>query len=89
MTMMPLFVSLAVLATVVLGLAIYRKVITRNEDGYFHADAVVNSNQEATARKLAVVDKWGKLLTVLAAVYSLVVLAVFLYNAWTTVKPIE
>ena len=82
MQIMPFVVSWAVLATVVIGLAFYRKIVARKEDDYLHFEDGVSTRQEAMARKLEAIDKWGKLLTILAAVYSLVVLGVVLYNGW-------
>jgi hypothetical protein len=82
MNMMPLLVSWAALASVVLVLAIYRKVVARKEDDFLHVDSPVIAQQQAIAKKLEVIDKWGKLLTIIAAVYSLVVVSAFLYNGW-------
>ncbi len=82
---LPLIVSWAILACVVAGLAFYRKAIARNEDDYIHVDAVgVNNQQVALARKLEQIDKWGKLLTIVVAVYGVILLGVFLYQGWVT-----
>lgn len=83
MNMLPLVVAWAALATVVLALAAYRKMIARKEDDYLHVDSnVAVQQQEAVAKKLEVIDKWGKILTVLAVVFALVLLGIFLYNGW-------
>jgi hypothetical protein len=82
MNVYPLVVSWAVLATVVLGLAIYRNVLSRREDDYIHLDSKIERKQQAMAQKLQAIDKWGKLLTIVAAIFSLVLFAVFLYNGW-------
>jgi len=35
------------------------------------------------AKKLEVIDRWGKILTIVAFVYALAILGLFLYNGWT------
>jgi hypothetical protein len=82
MNMMPLVVSWAVLASGVAGLAFYRKMVASKEDDYLHVDARTNAQQQVMARKLEALDKWGKLLTIVAAVFTVILLAVLLYNGW-------
>lgn len=82
MNMIPLVVSWAVLATAVLALAFYRRAIANKEDDYLHVSTDVASQQIALAKKLEVIDKWGKILTIAAAVFGLIILALFLYNGW-------
>lgn len=83
MNLMPFVISWAVLATVVLGLVIYRRGVANKEDDFLHVDGHTAAQQEAIAKKLDSIDKWGKTLTVIAFVYALVILSVFLYNGWT------
>ncbi len=82
MTLIPLVLSWAVLASVVLGLALYRKTVARGADEYIHFDAPASIQQEVITRKLEVIDKWGKLLTIVAAVFAVVLFAAFLYHGW-------
>ena len=90
MNMMPFVVSWAVLACVVLGLAAYRKMIAAHEDDYLHVDGgPVVQQQEETARRLDVVDKWGKIFTIIIAVYGLIIGALFMYSAWINGGKIE
>jgi hypothetical protein len=73
------------LAAIVVGLAIYRKVIASREDDTLHIDdyeAVLVPQQVAIARRLENVDRWGKRLTVVAFVYGLAVAAAYLYSIW-------
>jgi hypothetical protein len=80
---LPLAVSWAVLALVVLGLIVYRKKIAAAEDDTLHVlDASATSQQSSIARKLESIDRWGKVLTAVAFLYGLVVAAVYLYNVW-------
>ena len=75
----------AVLALIVLALAIYRKVLSNNEDDCMHladADAGLVTQQATLAQKLKGIDKWGKLLTVVVAVYGLALASTLLYQGW-------
>jgi len=84
--MITLSVSIwAVLALIVLGMAIYRKLLSNKEDDTMHlADAETRlvSEQVVLAQKLEVVDKWGKLLTIVVVVYGLVLAGLLLYQGW-------
>ena len=82
MNLIPFIVSWAVLATIVLALAIYRYFVARNEDDVIHVGVPSASNQEAVAKKLDGIDKWGKLLTIVVAVYALVIGGLFMYSEW-------
>jgi hypothetical protein len=82
MNMLPLVISWSALALAVLGLAFYRKSIADKEDDVIHVNAPAAVDQTAIAKKLEVIDKWGKTLTIIAAVYALVLFGVFLYNGW-------
>ena len=82
MNLIPFIVSWAVLATIVLALAIYRYFVARNEVDCIHVGVPNTSNQQALAQKLDVIDRWGKLLTIVVAVYALVIGALFMYGEW-------
>jgi predicted nicotinamide N-methyase len=82
MNLMPWVVSWSVLATVVLALAVYRKMVARKEDDFLHVDANLTAQQEAVAKKLEQIDKWGKNLTIVVGIFALVLLGMFLYNGW-------
>ena len=82
MNLLPLVLSWAVLATIVIGLAVYRSVVARKEDDYLHVNTDVASQQRAVATKLEHIERWGKLLTIVVALYALVLLGMFLYNGW-------
>lgn len=82
MNMMPLVISWSALALVVLGLAMYRKSVADKEDDVVHVNAAPSVDQSEIAKKLEAIDKWGKTLTIIAAVYALVLFGVFLYNGW-------
>lgn len=85
MNLMPLLAIWAVLAAVIVILWIYRSRLARQEDETLHvlnSDASKISQQMIVARKLETVERWGKLLTVLAILYGLVLLGLFLWDAW-------
>ena len=81
----PILIAWLALAGVVLALALYRKIVSRTEDDLIHmhqADAVLISRQMAFARRLELIDFWGKTLTILAAVFGLALLALLVYQKW-------
>ncbi len=73
----------ALLAVVVLSMAGYRKSISSKEEDTLHLSNPVETNhQMVIAHKLEVIDKWGKLLTVIAAVYGLLLGLAYTYQTW-------
>jgi uncharacterized protein YneF (UPF0154 family) len=85
MNLIPLFAIWALLAITVIGMLIWRKVVARNEDDSLHVlDAVSaqRSTQAVVAHKLEVIDKWGKILTVIAVVYGLILGGLYVYQVF-------
>ena len=81
----PFLASWIVMACGVVALAIYRKTISSHEDDTLHVSALSNinvSHQADVAHRLEVIDRWGKLLTVIAAVYGLALAALYTYQMW-------
>ncbi len=79
----PFAILWAVLALVVLALAGYRHMISLKEDETLHiGDITQNTRQVEVAHRLEVVDKWGKLLTIIAAVYGLLLAVAYTYQTW-------
>lgn len=85
MHLLPFAIIWAILAAVVIGLAIARMFIAGKEDDSLH---VADSNtaalveQRQTFQKLDVIDRWGKITTIVAAVTGLALLAAFIYDLW-------
>jgi hypothetical protein len=82
-TLFPHLIAWAVLTTLVVFLAIYRKRIGSGADETLHVlDAEVGAvtDQITVAKKLVVVDRWGKILTILAALYLLGIAAMYIYS---------
>ena len=87
MTYTPFTVLWIVLALVVLGLIAYRKIVSTQEDETIHLGSgteAIPAQQAAIAHKLDIIDKWGKLLTVIAVVYGITLLAVYTWQTWLT-----
>jgi hypothetical protein len=77
----PLFVVWGVLAVIVLGLFIWRKNVASNEDDSLHVMSGGNSTQQTVlAQKLDMIDKWGKILTVITVVLGLAIAAAYVYS---------
>lgn len=86
MSFMPfaLVVWLAITSAVI-GLAVYRKLVTRYEDDSIHVgpgDSARVAQQAAIATRLDTVDKWGKTLTVIAVALGVILAAMSVYQAW-------
>ena len=79
----PFTVIWALLALVVVLMAGYRKMISVQEDETLHIGSPSeNMHQIDISHKLDVIDKWGKLLTVIAAVYGLLLAIAYTYQTW-------
>lgn len=74
-----------VLAIVVLCLIVYRRAIASREDDSIHLEGSMPAEQVALAHKLALVDRWGKSITVLVVLYGLALAGFYFYQIWTTV----
>jgi hypothetical protein len=88
---MPYIATWAVLATVVVILAVYRRRLDLKVDDTLHVlDSEASSipAQEEVSKKLIVIDRWGKILTVVAVLYMLGIAAVYIYSSFndTSVK---
>jgi hypothetical protein len=83
--MIPLFAAWLAMACAVAGLAIYRRRIAIHEDDMLHvrdSEAARISEQVSTAERLDMIDRWGKVLTVIVAVYGLLLAVAYFYQIW-------
>lgn len=83
--MMYLFLLWVALGAVVAGIAIYRKMISREEDDAIHLNAVAEGaiqHQTVLAGKLNSIDRWGKTLTAVEVVFGVALGLFWLYKAW-------
>lgn len=80
----PFAVTWALLATVVLILIVYRLLVSRKEDDTLHVlhQAGSVTQQVSVAQKLERIDRWGKVLTVLAIVYGAAIAGLYLYRSF-------
>jgi len=84
----------ALMATAVIGLAIYRKFVAfYHEDDLIHVgpgEEKLISQQVQTTRALDIIDRWGKILTIATAAFGLVLAGIWIYNAWMeSLKPVS
>lgn len=86
MNLIPYIAIWAVIGLAVLGLALYRKILTfHGDDEFVHLTEGEQSlipQQVALGNKLAFIDRWGKALTIFVAAFGLLIVAVGLYQAW-------
>jgi ABC-type transport system involved in cytochrome c biogenesis permease subunit len=81
-SLLPFLYPWIALALAVIGLLVRRKVVASHEDDNLHVFDGGGANQTVVAHKLDQIDKWGKILTVIALVYGLILAAAFAYQAW-------
>ncbi len=86
MHMIPYIAIWALVAVAVLALALYRKILTfHGDDEFIHlteGEQRLIPQQVALGHKLALIDRWGKALTVVTAAYGILLVALILFQAW-------
>jgi hypothetical protein len=80
MNYLPILAVWIVLALVVLALFVWRQSVARNEDDSLHVMHGALAPQTAVAQKLDVIDKWGKILTVITVISGLLIAAAYVYG---------
>jgi hypothetical protein len=81
-SLLPFLYPWVALALTVIVLLVLRKRTARNEDDSLHVFDGGDARQSAVVHQLENIDKWGKILTVIALVYGVILGAAFLYQAW-------
>ena len=75
------FVALWFLITTsVIVLFIWRKIVSGKEDDTLHLNSGTLTQQTSLAQKLELIDKWGKIMTVVAVILGLLVAAGYVYG---------
>jgi hypothetical protein len=75
------FVALwGVTAAAVIVLFIWRKIVAGKEDDTLHVNSGTLTEQTSLAQKLDQIDKWGKIMTVVAVLLGLLVAAAYIYG---------
>ena len=85
MALTSLMVAFFALGVVTAGLALYRKLISLREDDLIHVgpgEEKFIPQQLAMAHRMAVIDRWGEILTVLTIAFGLIAGAVYLYQVF-------
>jgi hypothetical protein len=86
MNLTPYIALWSLLGLLVLGLALYRKLIAlHEEDDLVHiseGEQRLIPHQVAVNTKIHKIDRWGEALTIATVVGGLVIAAVYLYGAW-------
>jgi len=86
----PFFVLWILLAVSIIALIIWRKMVASNEDDTLHVlQGGAVPQQAAVAQKLDMIDRWGKILTVIAVVFGLLVGAAYVYQVWVQSAQIQ
>lgn len=83
--LLPYAVFWGVLAIAVVFLIIYRKSVSSQEDDSIHLEGGAPAEQMALAHRLELIDRWGKTLTVIVAVYGIALAAIYMYQVWNNV----
>ena len=82
MNIVPLLILWVLLALTVLALFIWRKSVSSKEDDNLHvldgASVEKSATQVAVAQKLDLIDKWGKIATVVTLIYGVVLGGIYM-----------
>jgi len=85
MNLTPFLVIWACLACAAIGMALYRRLLARNEDDYIHvgegSDKIVQQ-QTALAQRLEVIESWERILIIVAAISAVLLGAAYVYEYW-------
>jgi hypothetical protein len=83
--LLPFALAWVVLLIAVIALAFMRKNVSAQEDDSIHLGGgaeIAVARQEETAKKLAKLDSWGKILTTVMAVSGVLLVIVYLWQMW-------
>ena len=68
----------------VIVLLVMRKMVASKEDDQLHVLHGATTQQVNVAGKLDLIDRWGKILTVVAVVLGLAIATVYVYSSFAT-----
>ena len=85
MNLVPYLATWIPLAVIVFVLAIYRNMMASHEDESIHVldgDAPAVASQVKLSRRLELIERWGKALTIVVVLYGLGIAGMYLYYIW-------
>jgi hypothetical protein len=83
--LIPYIAVWSLFAIAVIVLLVMRKMVASKEDDNIHVlDGAPATDQVVIAHKLDTIDKWGKILTVIAVVMGLAIGAAYVYTTFST-----
>jgi hypothetical protein len=86
MNLIPFVAIWALCGAGVLGLALYRKILTFDGDDEFvhlaEGEERLIPQQVALGNRLEIIDRWGKSLTVITAALGVAIIGLVLFQAW-------
>ena len=88
MNLLPFIVLWILLACTVLAMVVWRKSVSSHEDDSLHVAQGPATEQISLAHKLEVIDRWGKILTVVTVVSGLALGALYVYQSWVVASNI-
>ncbi|MCU1236601.1 MAG: hypothetical protein JWP63_4568 [Candidatus Solibacter sp.] len=75
------FVALwGVVTAIVIVLFVWRKIVAAKEDTTLHVSTGILTQQADIAQKLDQIDKWGRIMTVVAVILGLLVAGAYVYG---------
>jgi uncharacterized membrane protein len=80
----PFLAIWSLIALAVLVLLAMRKAVASKEDDTLHVMHGTVAEQTQVATRLDAIDKWGKILTVVAVVFGLALAAAYIYDSILT-----
>ena len=64
----------------VIALFVWRKIVAGKEDDTLHVNSGPVVDQTVVAQKLEMIDRWGKIMTVLTVLIGLLIAAAYVYG---------
>lgn len=91
MNFIPYIVVWVVLGIIVIVLAVSRMRLAKREDAtldVLESERVAEQQKDMT-KKIAKIDRWGQVLTVVLVVYGIVLAGIYIYHAWQQSSKIQ
>jgi hypothetical protein len=86
--LVPLIVLWSLLAISVIVMVVWRKMVASGEDDTLHVLQGSVAQQVTVANKLEMIDKWGKILTIVTVVSGVIIGALWVYQSYVTASNI-